>query len=136
MSQKQNILLDAALITSGIGTSTFFVSVDGNGQNPLPVAAGLLCVAGITALVSFLLSRLIHNLLVAILATIALTDFLFIAYFINSFAFSRRTPEHGDEELVMLPIVFVVATAPTVILASVGFGRLANRFFRRKDTNS
>jgi hypothetical protein len=31
MSQKQNILIDAALITSGIGASTFFVSVDGNG---------------------------------------------------------------------------------------------------------
>jgi hypothetical protein len=42
MSCTKKALFDSALIIGGATLSTLFLSTDGNGQNPLPVAAGML----------------------------------------------------------------------------------------------
>jgi hypothetical protein len=132
MSHAKNILLDSTLIISGAGLSTLFISTDGNGQNPLPVAAGMLLVVIITGLVSFILARFVRTVPLAIVVSGILTDVLFVFYFVCRFAFSRQVHEHGNEELILLPIVFIVGTAPTVLFSSIGFGRFAGRFYRRK----
>ena len=132
MSHPKSALIDTALIVGGAGLSTLFVSSDGNGQNPLPVAAGMLLVVLITGLVSFGLAWFVRTTPLAIGASIVVTDVLFVLFFVCRFAFSHRTPEHGSEELILLPIVFVVATAPTVLLSSIGFGRFASRIYQRK----
>jgi hypothetical protein len=132
MSQLKNIGLDAALIIGGAGLSTLFISTDGNGQNPLPVAAGMLVVVLISGLVSFVLARLIHTTVLSIAASTILTDVLFVLYFIRRFALSQQVHEHGNEELILLPIVFVVGTAPAVLLSCIGFGRFARRLHQRR----
>lgn len=128
---KRKSLLDSALIIGGAGLSTLFVSTDGNGQNPLPVAAGMLLVVLITGLVSFVLARFVRTTLLAIAASVIITDLLFILYFVCRVAFSQHVHDHAFEELYLLPIVFVVVTAPTVLLSSIGFGRFASRFYQR-----
>ena len=125
-------LLDSALVIGGAGLSTLFVSTDGNGQNPLPVAAGMLLVVFITGLVSFVLARFVRTILLAIAASVIITDLLFILYFVCRVAFSQHVHDHAFEELYLLPFVFVVVTAPTVLLSSIGFGRFASRFYQRK----
>jgi hypothetical protein len=132
MSQTQNTLLDNTLIIGGAGLSTLFISTDGNGQNPLPVAAGMLLVVFVTGLVSFILAKFVRTVPLAIVASAILTDILFVLYFVCRFAFSQQVHEHGNEELILLPIVFVVGTAPTVLFSSIGFGRFASRFYQRR----
>jgi hypothetical protein len=134
MNQPKNALLDSAFIIVGAGISTLFVSTDGNGQNPLPVAAGMLLVVCITGLVSFVLARFVRTVVLAIAASIVITDLLFILYFVCRVAFSQHVHDHAFEELYLLPVVFVVVTAPTVLFSSIGFGRLAGRFYQRKNT--
>ena len=126
-------LLDTVFVIGGVGLSTLFISADGNGQNPLPVAAGLLFVVMITGLVSFVVARFVHSTPRSIVVSAISTDVLFVLYFICQFAFSKQVHEHGYEELTMVPIVFVVATAPAVVLSSVGLGRFASRFYRRRN---
>jgi hypothetical protein len=48
MSPLKRFLIDGTLILAGVAVSTLFVSIDGNGQAPMPVAAGMLMVAAIT----------------------------------------------------------------------------------------
>ena len=131
MSSPNKALLDSALIISGMGLSTLFVSTDGNVQNPVMVAGIMLLVVFITGVVSFTLGRFVRDLALAIMATVVTTDALFVLYFVCRF-FAQRVHRHEYEELTLLPIVFVVATAPAVVLSSVGFGRLASRFYQRK----
>ena len=132
MRYPKKTLLDGLLILVGAGFSILFVSTDGNGQNPLPVAAGMLLVVLVTGLVSFFFGCFVRTLPLAILASVVVTDMLFVLYFVRRVAFAPRLPEHAGEEAFLLPIVFVVDTAPTVLLSSIGFGRLASRVFRRK----
>jgi hypothetical protein len=132
MSQPKKALLDSTLIIGGAGFSTFFVSMDGNGQNPLPVAADILFVVFITGLVSFAIARFVRTVPFAIVASAFITDLLFILYFVCRVAFSKHVDAHADEELYLLPVVFVVETAPTVLLSSIGLGRFASRFYKRK----
>jgi hypothetical protein len=132
MNHPKAVLIDTALIVAGAGLSTLFVSSDGNGQNPLPIAAGMLLVVFITGLVSFGLAWFIRSVPLSVTGSFVITDLLFILYFIIRFAFSHRAHEHGNEELFLLPVVFVVVTAPTVFLSSIGFNRFASRIYHRK----
>lgn len=126
----KKLFFDVALIIFGAGASTFFISTDGNGQNSVPVAAGILFVVIINGLASFFFARFSQSVIHSIAASAIVTDFLFVLYFVCRF-YLQHGHEHGKEELVLLPIVFAVVTAPTVILASIGFGRIAGRFYRR-----
>ena len=131
MNRLQATSLDSTLIVVGVGWSTLFVSTDGNGQNPLPVAGGMLFVAFITGVVSFILGWLVRTVPLAIVATMFITDLLFVLYFVCRVAFRQHVHDHAAEEAFLLPIVFAVVTAPTVVLSSIGFGRLASRVYQR-----
>jgi hypothetical protein len=131
MSRTQNAILDAALILGGAGLSTLFVSTDGNGQNPLPVAAEMGLVVLVTGVVSFGLGWLVRSLLLAIVGSATITELAFLLYFVCRVAYGKHLHPHAEEELYLLPVVFAVATAPTVLLSSIGFGRVASRVYRR-----
>ena len=132
MSRTKNVILDTALILGGAGLSTLFVSTDGNGQNPLPVAAGMGLVVLIAGAVSFALGWLVRSLPLAIAGSAAITELAFLLYFVCRVAYGKHLDPHAEEELYLLPIVFAVATAPTVLLSSIGFGRMASRVYRRR----
>ena len=132
MSHTRNALIDCALIIGGAGLSTFFISTDGNGQNPLPVAAGMLLVVLVIGAVSFALAWFVRTAPLAIMGSAVITELGFLLYFVCRVAFSQHLHEHANEELYLLPIVFVVVTAPTVLLASIGFGRAASRVYQRR----
>lgn len=78
MSRTKNVILDTALILGGAGLSTLFVSTDGNGQNPLPVAAGMGLVVLIAGAVSFALGWLVRSLPLAIVGSAAITELAFL----------------------------------------------------------
>ena len=132
MSRTQNAILDAALIVGGAGLSTLFVSTDGNGQNPLPVAAGMGLVLLLTGAGSFAIGRVVRSLPLAIVGSVAIMELGFLLYFVCRVAYGKHLHPHAEEELYLLPIVFAVATAPTVLLSSIGFGRVASRVYRRR----
>ncbi len=132
--RRTNAILDSALIIVGAGLSTLFVSTDGNGQNPLPVVAAVLVLVFIVGVVSFVLAWLVRDIALAVLASIVITELLFLLYFVCRVAFSRHVHEHVAEELYLLPFVFAVVTAPTILLSSIGIGRFAHRFFQRRHT--
>lgn len=132
MRHPKALLIDTALILGGAGLSTVFISTDGNGQNPVPVAAVMMVVVFITGLVSFGLAWFIRRIPLAIVASIIVTDLLFVLFLISLFIFSQQPHEHGNEELTLLPVVFVVVSAPAVLLSSTGFGRLAGRIYQKK----
>ena len=136
MGQWKKALFDAALIISGAGLNILLISTSGNGQDPLPVAVDVLVAMLITGLVSLALASLVHGLLFSMMASMIITDFLFVLYFVYWFAFSQEMPEHPFEEYILLPTVFVVSTAPTVLCASIGFGRLASRYYRESDVKA
>lgn len=121
---------DLALAGLGFFITTAFVSTDGNGQNPIPVAIIMLMVATITCLVSFLLASVVRTLALAIIATIVVTDLLFVTYFMYRVTLREHVDRHVAEEAFLVPIVFAIVTAPLVVLCSIGFGRIANRFFQ------
>ena len=132
MSRSKSALLDTGLIVAGAALSTLFISTDGNGQNPLPIVAGMLLVVFITGLVSFGLAWFIRSVPFAVMSSVVITDLLFVLYFVSRVAYSRHVHDHAGEEAFLLPIVFVVVSAPTVLLSCVGFGRFANRVYQRK----
>src|SRR5436190_3498421 len=101
ISWPKKALLDSALIIGGAGLSTLFVSTDGNGQNPLPVAAGMLLVVFITGLVSFGLAWFVRSVPLAATVSVVVADLLFVLYFVCRFAFSQQVHEHGNEELIL-----------------------------------
>src|SRR5438105_2830438 len=131
MAYTKQTLVDAALILAGACMSILFVSTDGNGQNPVPVAGTMLIVVLVTGSVSFLLARLVRSLSLAIISSVIITDLLFILYVISDVAYSRKTDPHAAEMISLLPVVLVVVTAPTVVLSSIGFVRLAHRIYQR-----
>jgi hypothetical protein len=131
MNPTKKAFLDVMLALVGVTISTSFVALDGNGRNPLPVFAGMCFVALFTGLVSVALAWMIRSVPFSALASILITNLAFVLYFVSRVAYAKRTPEHASEEAFLLPIVFVVVAAPTVVLASIGFGRLANRVFRK-----
>ena len=88
----------------------------GNGQNALPVVAGMLTVALVIGAVSFALARFVRTVPLAILGTADITKLGFLLYFVCRVAFSQRLHEHVNEELHLLPVVFGVVTAPTIVL--------------------
>ena len=133
MSGTKNALVDSALIIGGAGLSTLFVSTDGNGQNPLPVAAGMLLVVLVTGLISFALGWFVRTLPLAMVGSAAITELGFLLYFVCRVAFSKHVHDHASEELYLLPLVFAVVTAPTVLLSSIGFGRLASRVYQKRN---
>ncbi len=133
MSRSKSALLDIGLIVAGAALSTLFISTDGNGQNPLPVAAGMLLVVFISGVVSFGLARFVRSMPLAVLASVVITDLLFVLYFVSRVAYSPRVHDHAGEEAFLLPLVFIVVSAPTVLLSCIGFGRFAHRFYQRKD---
>jgi len=130
MSRTKNALIDGALIVGGAGVSTLFISTSGNGQNPLPVAAGMLLVVLVVGVVSFALAWFVRTLPLAMVGSAAITELVFLLYFVCRVAFSAHLHPHASEELYLLPVVFAVVTAPTVLLSSIGFGRLASRVYR------
>lgn len=132
MSSLKATSLDSTLVVVGVGLSTLFVSTDGNGQNPLPVAGSMLFVGFITCAVSFILGWFVRTVPLAVVATVIITDLLFVLYFVSRVAFGQHVHDHAAEEAFLLPIVFAVVTAPTVVLSSIGFGRLASRVYQRK----
>jgi hypothetical protein len=131
MRPPREALLDIALALGGAALSTLFFSTDGNGQNPFPVGAGMLLVALITGAVSFALAGPVRSILLAMAASGVITELLFVLYFVCRVAFSEHVDDHAFEELYLLPLVFALYTAPTVLFSTIGFGRLANRFYRR-----
>ena len=132
MSKLKSALIDIGLIVAGAALSTLFISTDGNGQNPIPVAAGMLLIVFITGLVSFGLAWFIRSVPLAVIASVVITDLLFVLYFVSRVAYSQRVHDHAGEEAFLLPIVFVVVSAPTVLLSCIGFGRFASRIYQRK----
>jgi hypothetical protein len=136
MSGTKNAVHDSALILGGAGLSTLFVSTDGNGQNPLPVAAGMLLVVLVNGLVAFALAYFVRTLPLVVVGSAAITELAFSLYFVCRVAFSKHVHDHAEEELYLLPLIFAVATAPTVLLSSIGFGRLASRAYRRKSVTA
>jgi len=132
MNTKRAALLDGGLIVAGILASTLFVSTDGNGQNPMPIAAGMLLLVFITGLVSFGLALFIRSVPFAFFFSLVIMELLFVLFFVCRVAFSEHVDRHVQEELYLLPLVFAVYTAPTVLLSCIGFGRLAGRLFKRE----
>jgi hypothetical protein len=130
MCFPKKALVDGALILTGTGMSTLFVSTDGNGQNALPVAGGMILIALATGLVSFLLARIVRTVPLSIIASAIITDLLLVWY--GLCRLDSSTNPYAGEMAMLFPIVFVVATGPTVLLSSIGFGRLSSRFWRRK----
>jgi hypothetical protein len=131
---KNKALVDGALILAGAGISILFISTDGNGQNPIPVAGGIMMVVLVTGVISSLLARFIRNLLFAIIVSVTITDLLCVLYSVHRLD-SSQDPYAGEAAL-LFPIVFAIETAPTVLLSSIGFGRLAKRFCQKKDVAS
>ncbi len=131
MDYLKKALCDGAFILLGAGATLPFVSMDGNGQNPIPVAGETLIVVLVNGLISFLSARFIGELLYAIVASVILTDLVFVVYDVLYFAYSS-TDKYAGEAASMVPLIFTVETAPTVLLSAIGFGRLASRFWQKR----
>jgi hypothetical protein len=130
MKQWKNPILDTTLIIIGTGCSTWFISTNGHGQKMLFVGAGMIFVSLITGMVSFVVSRWVQIVPMAVIASVIVTDLLFGLYLICLSAF--KPSPHGHEALMLLPMMFVMKTAPTVMFAAIGFSRFARRFYQRK----
>jgi biotin transporter BioY len=130
MAPPNKALVDGALILIGAGISILFISTDGNGQNPGPVAGEIMIVVLVTGVVSFLLARFVRSLPLAIIASVIITDLLFILYGICQL--NSSSDPYASEATLMFPIVFVVETAPAILLSSIGLGRLASRFCQKR----
>ena len=128
-----NTKIDLAIAGFGIVASTVFLLTDGNGQNPIPVFMAMAFVALASGVLSFAIAKFVPTVPLAVCATIVTTDMAFLFYFYYSFASSQHDSRHALEEFNLVPIVFTVVTAPTVVLSSIGFGRIANRCFHWND---
>ena len=127
MGRKQ-LLFDLSFIIAGIALSVLFVSAD-NAEPLLSALVQMLFFIGITAVVSFSISRFITNKLGAVLASILITDLSLALLLIVPEIFSPcADPLEHQEMLSVWPIVATVYTGPIVILCSIGFVSLARRF--------
>ncbi len=127
---------DLAIAAGGILATTFFVSSNGNGQNPFTVLLGMLIVSAIVSAISILLSRLVPTLTLAIVASIVISELVFLLYFMYSVASRGHSDPHLAEAFLLLPIVFAIVTSPLIALTAYGIGRIANRYFYSHDTTS
>jgi len=130
MAPPTKALVDGALIMAGTGISVLFISTDGNGRNPIPVMGEMMFVVLVTGVISFLLARIVRSVPIAIVASVIITDMLFILW--GELQLTSSSDPYADEAIMMLPIIFLVETAPTILLSSVGFGRMAGRFWRKR----
>lgn len=122
---------DLGLASAGVLATTFFVSSDGGGQDPIYVLLWMLLVALVVCVVSFGIARMVSTFALAVIATAVITDLLFLTYFMYSIAVKPDRDPHATEAYLMIPIVFTIVTLPSVGLSSFGFGRIANRYFHR-----
>jgi hypothetical protein len=129
MAHLIKALVDGALILVGAGISILFISTDGNGRNPVPVAGEMMIVVLGTGVVSFLLAGIVRTLPLAIIASAIITDLLFILYAEGQL--NASSDPYAWEAAIMFPIIFVVETGPTVLLSAIGFGRLSRRLWQR-----
>jgi hypothetical protein len=65
-----------------------------------------------------------------VIASGVITDLAFVVYLVNQALNSRSHATHAGEEAFLIPIIFVVVTAPTVFLSAFGFGRMASRVYQ------
>jgi hypothetical protein len=131
MSHWRKPLKDGAFILMGAGITVLFVSTDGNGRNPVPVACETMIIVLATGLVSFSITKFIGELPLAIITSVILTDLLCVVCGVRSLAY-HSADEYAAEAALMFPIIFTVYAAPTILLSSIGFGRLASRFWRKR----
>jgi hypothetical protein len=132
MKTIRALLLDATFILLGAGLSILFVSTDGNGRNPLPVAAQALVFVAVNGLVSFIDARFIRSVPAIVIASIFVTDLIFVLLIVLPAIFSPLSDAGEQREKVILaPVVFVVYTAPMVVLSSIGFARVWHRFYQK-----
>src|SRR5271170_4494778 len=118
-------LLNATFILLGVGLSVLFVSTDGNDRNPLPVAAEALVFVAVNCLVSFIVARFIRSVPATVVASIFVTDLIFVVLIILAALFSPLSDVGEQRERVILaPMVLVVYTLPMVVLSSIGFARM------------
>ncbi len=125
---KQDLVISGA----GVLATTFFVSSDGGGQNPIYVLLWMLLVALVVCVVSFAIARIVSTFALAVIATAVITDLLFLMYFMYSIALKPNSDPHATEAYLLIPIVFTIVTSPLVGLSSFGIGRIANRYFHRR----
>lgn len=111
--------------------SIAFICADGNGKPISSVLPQLLVFMGVTAAISFAVARFVRTLPLAVISSIAVTDLVFVLMLLLPELLSPSRDKHEHNEMLFLwPIVLVVFTAPMVGLASIGFVRFANRFWR------
>jgi hypothetical protein len=129
----KNLLLDSVFILLGVGLSILFVCTDGSGKPFLSVLLSMLLFVAITASISFATARLMRTTPLAIVLSVALTDLVLISIVILPDLFSPAHDNHEHREMLFVwPFVLVVFTAPMVALSSLGFVRLAARFWQRR----
>lgn len=134
MSLK-SALLDGALIVFGAVFSILFAAASSNGQNVVPIAMGILLVVCVTCLVSFAVAWLVRFIPIAVVASIVITDLPFVLYMVFRVAYGERVNNsHAAEEAFLLPIVFIIVTAPAVLSSAMVFGRIANRIYQKRPT--
>lgn len=129
-------LIDTAIILAGVLLSSLIVAFDGNGQSVLSAALVMLFVAAVTGMIAFIVARFARTPARASAATFIITELLFLLGILYALLNSRSGREHAAEELSLVPVVFLVCTAPAILLSSIGFARLALRFYQWKAAQS
>ena len=108
MHWSKETIVDTMLIVGGTGFSVLFISTDGNGQNPLPVAGSMLIVVFVIAVVSLSIAEPVRTMGPATPVSVLITDMLFVLYFLSRVAFAGKVQEHAGEEAFLLPMVFLM----------------------------
>jgi hypothetical protein len=127
----KNLVFDIILILLGAGLSVLFVCTDGNGKPFASVLAPMLVYVAISAFISFVTARFVRAVPFAVISSIAVTDLVLVLIVVLPELFSPTPDKHEHREMLLLwPFVLVVFTAPVVALSSIGFVRLAARFWQ------
>ena len=108
----------------GLLITTVFVSSNGF-LSGLSLAV---LIAAMTCLVSFCYASIVRTLPLAVVASAVTTDLVFLIYFMSQIAWGPHD-SHAVEAYLLIPILFVLVTAPGVGASSLGFGRIAHRNF-------
>lgn len=123
---------DQLLILGGIALSALLVSANSKVQGALRAIPILLMLALITGSVCLLVARLIRTRLLAILVSVVIVEVLLVLFAVSQASNHWKSGDHAEEELAMVPMLLILVTAPTVVLAAVGFCRIASRFFQER----
>jgi cellulose synthase/poly-beta-1,6-N-acetylglucosamine synthase-like glycosyltransferase len=129
---SKNSMIDYLLIVSGVGLNFFGASTDDGRPVPLSNLAFLLLAVFAASLASFAMAKCIRIIPLAIAASIAITDFLIALYVLCRIPFLDSVHGHWSEALIFLPLIMVANASIAVVLSSIGFGRLARRYYDRK----